>query len=238
MIDERERIQQRILDSPSDPENYLALADVLAQANEFREALFTMTQAVAVSGGGLAVQERYEDARIALARYEATLIDRRTQSAPSDVNRKACNDAWSDVLRLELEIYASRAERYPGNPEIIRELAQRLKQFGNFAEAIKQFRSIQEHPEYGPVATFELAQCLQCLRQFDQAMTNYRRAADTVSPETEIWKRALSQGGLLAMHMNELAGAAEMLQRLVAVDKNFQNAGTLLDRIEQMRDKG
>ena len=119
------------------------------------------------------------------------------------------------VTKQEIEVFASRCERYPENLTWKFELAMRLKVAGNHAEAIRNFQETMKDTRRRGAVALELGECFQKIKQYQLAMQNYVTAVETLTDrEPDFRKRALYRAGVLASGLEDLDSAKKYLSAL------------------------
>jgi tetratricopeptide (TPR) repeat protein len=74
-----------------------------------------------------------------------------------------------------------------------------------------------------------LGECLQYLRRFDEAYSQYRSAALAAGDSTDqLAKLARFRAGSLALALGRAEAAATLLEELVAIDRSFPDAAEKL----------
>ena len=127
--------------SPAEVANYLELAEVFTAQERYPDAERILTQALAVTGGGdLNVRECLEDAQLARVHQQ---VDIATSRAEQDKTAEATELARRMAVQanlVEMEIYAARSGRDPGNMMLLYELGLRAKRAGKFKRRSRHFR--------------------------------------------------------------------------------------------------
>src|SRR5262249_19028289 len=128
--------------NPADVENYLQLADVFAGQTRLREAVDILSRALAASGGGdLRVRERRGEVRLRRAQHQVEVAQRRAEQEKTAEAADLARRMAAQANQIELEVYAARAGRMPGNSLLQYELGLRFKRAGKFKEAIQAFQA-------------------------------------------------------------------------------------------------
>jgi tetratricopeptide (TPR) repeat protein len=185
-----------------------------------------LTQALALRGQDLALQEELEVVQLAHAKSRLELAQRSSPQGAASVRI-----LQAALLRMELALFARRRERYPQESQWTWETAERLKQLGNFAEARKLFQELTPPDSLAPRAQLEQGTCLQHLRNFPKAVAAYREAAAMAErmQDTETLKLALYRSGMLAIASGDPQGEGE-LWRLATLDPNYRDLPSWLDK--------
>jgi tetratricopeptide (TPR) repeat protein len=162
--------------------------------------------------------------------------------------RRADQDKTEDAIELarrmavqanlvEMEIYAARAARDPGNLLLQYELGVRAKRAGKFKEAISAFQAARDDARHRALVQLHLGESFQHIRQFKLALSSYEasiEACDTMQLDVE--KLALYRAGVLAAEFKDLDRAEKYLTRLAAIDFGYRDVADRLDKLAQLRD--
>jgi tetratricopeptide (TPR) repeat protein len=223
---------------PEEIKNYLELAEVFTAQNRLREAVEILSRALAASGGGdLLVRERFEDASLRRAQHQVAVAQRlaeqdKTQEAIERARRMA-----AQANQAELEVFAARADRNPGNSLLQYELGLRCKRAGKFKEAIQAFQAARDETKRKSQVQLHLGECFQYIKQFKLALASYEaavQASDSSDPETK--KLALYRAGVLAVELNDRERAEKHLHQLAAIDFGYRDVADRLDKLAALRD--
>lgn len=232
-----ERLQQAIAEQPEETKNYLELAEIYLQADRFDDAEAQVQKALEVSGGGdLKIRERLEDYQIRRRVRQYEIAEQRAKASGDEEAQQLARRMKSELNRVELEVFAARCERSPGNEALQYELGLRLKRAGKFDEAVQ---SLQQALNYAPkkgAAYLELGECFQYLKQYRLAMTNYDQAiAAADEKDLELRKLALYRAGVLATGLRDWDTAEKWLTELVSLDARYKDVTERLDKLNQLR---
>ena len=236
----RQRLEQEIVNIPTDVPSYLQLAELHVGEGRLSEAIRVLQKGLAASGGDLKVAERLEDTEILRKEQQVAVANKRALAEPSDHARQLVTQLRSDLDRYELEIYDRRAQRYPRDLELKFQLGLRLKRMGNFGEAIKTFEHSVQSSERQAASNLEIGECLQRRRKYRKALEYYSRAAEQAeeSQQPEVRKLGMYRASLLAAGLGNPQSAAAMLGELLTLDPGYRDAQARLDKLKQMRHKG
>jgi tetratricopeptide (TPR) repeat protein len=182
-------------------------------------------------GDDLESVEAREELQLARLRHRLAIAQRR---AVADSDRKAqrlVSDFENECLRLEIEIFHLRCERFPGDSSVRLELARRLKQAGNFSGAIQRLEEADRLRPYDPPVLLELGECWQHLRQFAKALDSYRAAIANSPAQSNVWMLALYRAGVLTAAMGKFSEARSHFEALVAVQPDYKDARARLDNL-------
>jgi tetratricopeptide (TPR) repeat protein len=234
-------LEQEVAENPAEVDNYLALARLYEAKDELVDAERVLRRASAVSGNDLKVSERLEGIQVRRARKQLAIAEAQQEANPSDDHRELVQRMKVELNRLELGIYNSRSERYPDQMTYRFELAVCLKRAGNFREAAKTFEEASAEKRLLPACTLQRGECLQQLRQYQEAMGCYLKAAAAVdnsgdTKNADIEKLALYRAGVLAMGLKDQHQARQLFQQLAAKDSGFRDVNARLDKLKNMGD--
>ncbi len=224
--------------SPADVEKYLELADVFTAQNRLREAVDILGRALAASGGGdLRIRERLEDASLRRAQHQVSVAQRRAEQEKTEEAIDLARRMSAQANQAELEVYAARAGRNPGNSLLQYELGLRCKRAGKFKEAIQAFQAARDETRQKAQVELHLGESFQYIKQFRLALSSYEaavQAADTSQPDTK--KLALYRAGVLALELNDREKAEKHLTQLAAIDFGYRDVAERLDKLAALRD--
>jgi tetratricopeptide (TPR) repeat protein len=172
----------------------------------------------------LHVREKVEEAHLRHAQQQVTIAQRRAETDKTEESAELARRMAAQANQAELEVYAARVARTPGNSMLQYELGLRCKKAGKFKEAIQAFQAARDDSR-------------QHIRQFRLALSSYEmavEAADDFQPETK--KLALYRAGVLAADMNDRERAEKHLTQLAAIDFGYRDVADRLDKLAALRD--
>lgn len=234
----QQKLQKEIDRHPEEVSNYMGLADLYAQHDQWEEAEKLLETAMKVSGGDLTVRERLEDVQLARGRQRQKIAERRAKEEQTEQAFALVKKIKTEMNHVELTIYAARCDRHPENVALRYELGLRLKRVGKFNDAIQNFQVARRDAKRKALVHLELGECFQYIRQFKLAMVNYKSAVETSSErEAETQKLALYRAGVLAMGLKEWNDAERYLTELASLDFGYKDVAERLDKLNHFRDK-
>jgi hypothetical protein len=234
--------EQTLLDAvanePAQISNYLELADLFTAQNRLREAEEILTRALAASGGGdLAVRERLEEAHLRRAHSQVVVAQRRAEQEKTPEAADLARRMAAQANQAELEVYAARAARNPGNLLLQYELGMRCKRAGKFREAIQAFQAARDDIRHKALVQLHLGESFQHIRQFKLALASYEAAVEASdSIELDTKKLALYRAGVLAAELGDRDKAEKHLTQLAAIDFGYRDVADRLDKLAAIRD--
>ncbi len=234
----RQKLERAIEEDPTQTDNYFQLVSLLCKENRFKDAEMVLRRGFQATGGDIHVRERLEDVQILRAKSHVAVAQRRAEQEGSDESRELLNRLRGELNRMEIDIFGSRVERYPNNFLVAYQLAVRLKRAANYDQAIEILKKVIVDQQFRGVGLVEQGECLQHQRKFAEALNSYRAATKAAEEHQDVLKLALYRLGVLAMGLNDLDVAYQTLDRLYQLDKDYKDAGSRLDKLQEIRDKG
>ena len=223
---------------PAEVANYVEVAELFTANNRLREATEMLTRALAASGGGdLSIRERLEDAHLRRAHQQVEIAQRRAEQEKTEEAVELARRMVAQANQAELEVYAARAARNPGNLLLQYELGLRCKRAGKFKEAIQAFQAARDDVRHKALVQLHLGESFQHIRQFRLALGSYEaavEAADSMQLDTK--KLALYRAGVLAAELDDRHRAEKHLTQLAAIDFGYKDVADRLDKLAALRD--
>jgi tetratricopeptide (TPR) repeat protein len=220
--------------------NYVELADVFSAQNRLREASEILGRALEASGGGdLHVREKLEDAQLRRAQHQLAVAQQRSERDKTPDAADLAKRMAAQVNQIELEVYAARVSRTPGNSMLQYELGLRCKKAGKFKEAIQAFQAAREESRQKALVQLHLGECFQYIKQFPLALASYEVAVQSADDfQTDTKKLALYRAGVLAAELKNREKAEKYLTQLAAVDFGYRDVAERLDKLASSGDSG
>jgi tetratricopeptide (TPR) repeat protein len=231
------QLERALQQDPTDVDQYVELAARYTAEHHYREAYQTLKRGLEAAGGAdLRLQNLLEDAQIRMVRAQLAIAEKRAASEPSPEATDLVRRFRAEVNRQELAVFTARSQRYPEDLAVRFELGVRLRREANYREAITAFEAARQEPARRSLATLEMGECFQQLKQYANALKCYQSAAADADPDSDVQKLALYRGGVLASALKNLEVAKEMLVDLVERDPDYRDAAPRLDKLRQMQD--
>jgi tetratricopeptide (TPR) repeat protein len=208
--------------------------------DRFDDAQRILEQAQQASGGGdLTVRERLEDLELQRARHQMEIADQRAAQEKTEEALTLARRIKAEANQREVEVYAARCERSPGNTGLQYELGVRLKRAGKFNDAIQTLQTARSDIKRKAVVLIELGECFQHIKQYKLAMNNYEHAVEATSNrEPGTRKLALYRAGVLAMGLKDWDAAERYLTELAELDFAYKDVAERLDKLSRARHTG
>ena len=140
--------------------------------------------------------------------------------------------------QAELEVYAARVARNPGNSLLQYELGLRCKKAGKFKEAIQAFQAARDETRQkavGPAASWRIVPAHPPIQAGPFAATRLPSRRPTISsPKRKSW---LCTGpAFWPPTSNDRERAEKYLTQLAAIDFGYRDVAERLDKLAALRD--
>jgi tetratricopeptide (TPR) repeat protein len=199
--------------------------DILGRANE------------ASGGGDLHIRETLEESQILWAQHRVAVAQKRAERDKTTDSADLAKRTAAHANQVELEVYAARAARNPGNSLLQYELGLRCKKAGKFKEAIQAFQAARDETRQKSLVQLHLGESFQYLKQFPLALKSYEAAvaaSDDFQVDTK--KLALYRAGVLAAELKDREKAEKYLTELAALDFGYRDVAERLDKLAALGD--
>lgn len=240
VLTRRQQLEQEIAFRPQEESNYLELAELHLAERRTYDAQRTLMRALEVSRD-VAIVERLEDVNMLRARDQWKLAETLAAEQRTEESAAAVEKARQESFQLELDVYRNRCVRHPDDKRLKYQLGLRLKQIGEYRDALERLQAGLDFPEFRAAASLEIGEILQRHHQLPKALQCYRQAAQLAAgddgPELQdCRKRALYRAGVLATSMTLTDTARQYLAELVKMDPGYRDAQTRLDKLGEISD--
>jgi len=237
-LSEEEALRRRIAHSPDDLPNYLQLAQLLLNEEDFQGAEKVYQQAYEISDNDGEVLEKLLDAQVRHLRSDVVRAKQRRQEGPQ---------AEQEYQRLRKQRYTKEVERckflcqrYPNNLRFKYDLGEYYLISKQYNDAIKEFQQAKNDPRCKGLCLLGLGQCFQAIKQYRLAMNHYQMAVQEI-PDRDgpNKKESLYLAAKLALEeLRELDAAEKHLAALAGLDFAYKDVSELLDKVTRLREPG
>jgi tetratricopeptide (TPR) repeat protein len=235
----RQQLEQDVANHPTDLEAYFSLARLHVEETRFGEAIHVLNKALIVSGQSVIAQEQLEDVEVLRKKRQLADAEHRADAQPTEEHKQHAAALRAELLQFEWEVFQRRSERHPQDLEIKYQLALRLKELDRHREAIPFLEAAAKLPERRILASLELGDCWQRLKQYSKALEQFSRAAERAgNKQLDAQQLALYRAGVLAAGLHNLELAESLFSKLVSLDSGYKDASARLDKIREIRHKG
>lgn len=235
-----QRLEKAIQDEPEILENYFELIDLYVEAQRFADAERVWQRVHSVAPADLDVIAKGEELLLAVAEHQLAVAKKQAASQQTAEAKQLVERCEEELLRRQLTVWDARCQRFPDNHQLKLELATYLRRAGNYREAAERLQEARRDPQLAALATLQLGECYQQLRQYEKALHCYRRAAEKAAEDPEqltVRKSSLYRAGVLAAAMKQYGTAEQCFDQLLALDPDYKDAAARLDKLRQISDK-
>lgn len=231
--DEVERLLlAKLEEEPNNSGASRELALWYAQRDRPAEAERVLRQAIALTPADGELLNALEDLHLSKARRQLDVARDRAVKADSPENRELLQRMVDQVNRVELEVYAARAKRSPGDTRLQFELGVRQKRRGEYRAAITSFQAARGDRQRLAETQVFLGECFHHIEQYRLAMSSYEAAlAASEGQDSEVRKLALYRAGVLATGLKDYEKAGQRLTELAALDFGYRDVADRLDKL-------
>eukprot|EP00913_Durusdinium_trenchii_P023401 g21979.t1 len=186
-------LERAIRKEPENKDHYLKFADYLKRENRLDEAAENLTKALELTGGSdHAIREQLEDVEIDQLRHNQSLALEAAKADPADVAAKKNSVALAkELLQREIEVLASRVERYPKDSRLKFQLAKNYKRCQQYAKAIPLLQQASSDNRIECEVLVMLGECFYEEKKLQLALRQFVKASEIVKPhdQTDLFKK-------------------------------------------------
>jgi tetratricopeptide (TPR) repeat protein len=140
----------------------------------------------------------------------------------------------NELLKREIEVFATRVERYPQDMKIKFELGSRYMRVTKWALAIPLFQQSRGDPRVKGESLINLGKCFYydkkatlAIRQFESAFTEVK-----YEDKPDVFKDMYYFSGRIYQEIKNIKAAEECFQKVLEVDYNYRDTVKRLDELE------
>lgn len=228
-------LQRLIRKEPANKDHYLKLADYYKREGQLEQAEEQLKQALQISGGDVNIRELVEDVQIALMAKAHTITKELLKQKPDDAELKQrAVDMATELLKREIEMLATRVERYPQDMRLKYELGCRYMKVAKWSLAIPLFQQSRGDPRVKAESLINLGKSFNydkkpalAIRQFEAAMPEVK-----FEEKPEVFKDLYYSAGRLYQELKNAKAAEECYQKVLEVDYSYRDTVTRLDGLQ------
>ena len=229
-------LQRAVRKEPANKDPLLKLADYYRRDGQLEKAEETLLKALEVSGNDMSIREQLEDVQLDLMRKTHGITKEQLRTNPTeDAVKQRAIDLGNELLKRELEVFASRSERYPNDLKLKYELATRYMKVKKWALAIPLFQQSRGDPRLKGDALVKLGKCfcydkkLQLgIRQFEAAMPEIK-----YEDKPDLFKDLHYSAGVVYEELKNFKAADEEYQKVLEVDYGYKDAVTRSNKLQE-----
>jgi tetratricopeptide (TPR) repeat protein len=225
-----------IRDAPAEYAHYNDLAGLYVQNELFEEAQIILEQGLKAAGDSLVLRECLEDVQLMAGRRKVELARQKATERGTGKALDLAEKIQAAQNLRELEIFAARVQRTPGQVVHRFEWGQRLMRAGRYQEAIAALQAARGDIRHKGRIELALGDCFRAVGKDRLALANYQAAvAQAQERDDETKKEAHYQVGELAVELGELDLAERHLTVLAEMDFSYRDVASKLEAIARTR---
>mgnify|MGYP000698510131 CR=1 FL=1 len=217
-------LEDRLADSPSDPDLMIDLGKHYGELRDWPAALEFLERAAQYRRDDFDLACQVGDAR-------AKVLKKRIARADKEGRRDEADQLEAELMELEIEEFRRRAERRPGDMQLRLDLGRRLLKKGDVDGALAEFQRVIADVRLGNEARFHMAACFQKKGILDLARKEYNEALDACRGVDDRAKEILYNLGLISEAEGDREGARGAYIRIYEVDIGYRDVAEKMEQL-------
>lgn len=204
--------------------NYMrAMADLLAKAERYDEAIAVLQRAQQTTGGA--------DPQIArlISQIHLERIDREIAAFTAAGNTAAAEAKRRERADFVFKDAEERVQRYPNDLQFKFEYGVLLYERGMLNEAIQQFQRAQQNPQRRIRSLYYIGLCFKQKRQFDLAAEQLEKAAADLQVLDDTKKEILYELGTIYEALGQPERAVALYKEIYSVDIGYRDVAAKIE---------
>jgi len=247
---EAEQMLGRIQKSPADPNLYVQLAAIYRRYNQPDKARGALEQGLGPTGSHYTLTIEIMELDIEPFRKDLVIVEDKLRKikkgqASDDDDESPLPKLQQERVRLlkeisarEIELFRTKADRFPGETSNRLELGIRLFQAGQIEQAIEELQRARKDTKYAGKASLYLGLCFKKGNKWAMAQRNFEEALSLLPDSEEaIRKEVLYQLAQGHSEAGDLAKAIELGHDLAHLDFSYKQIGKLIDEWQAKLEK-
>jgi tetratricopeptide (TPR) repeat protein len=232
-------LRTRLAADPTNPSVYLQLAAVYRRFGQIDQARELLQEGLGPTGNYFELAFELADLDIEPFRKNLALTDEKLRENSQDEElRKIRIRLLKEINTRELDLYRSRADRFPTEMQNRMELGLRLLRAGQTDEAIMELQAARSDPRQRWRSLLYLGYCFKSRNNWRLAQRNFEEALQSLPPGEDAMRKELlfqlAQGNADA---GDLSKAVDLAYELANLDFGYRDIGRLLDEWQQRLQK-
>jgi tetratricopeptide (TPR) repeat protein len=231
-VREAPAIFAKIKANPTNPANYLQLAQLYRRLDMFEKAREVLQEGSAATGNHFDLAMEIVDLDIEPFRRDLAITEEKLRRDPDNAElQKIKMRLLKEIGTRELSYYQQKVERVPSDSTARFEMALRLMRTGQVDEAIKELQSLRADPRHQSKVLVYLGFCFKGRNNWRLAQRNFEEALRFLTPADEnLRKEVLYQLASGYAEAREFARAVDLACELANLDFAYKNISALLDQ--------
>lgn len=216
-------------------DNYLRLADFLKRDGQLEKAAEALERALEASDGEVKIREQLDDIRIDLLRKEFGLAQEEYQKDKEDnFAKRKYQDLRAKLRALEIEVYASRIDRYPQNLALKYDLGMLYIDDGRHQLAIPLLQKARSDNRRKLDALAALGKCFIKEKQLPLARRQFEQAIPDCNPDDNqaLFLDLNYLAGRVCEELKDKEAAIKYYQAVLEYDYDYKDNRERLNRLE------
>jgi tetratricopeptide (TPR) repeat protein len=238
---EIDSLQKRIATDPTEPGLYLQLAAAFRKAGQDDRAQAALQHGLGPTGNHFSLQLELLEYDLVPLRRNLEILEGKIRNPEKSLDDDGEELSDTDLLKMrtklvkeinthEINIYRTKAERFPADLSYRLELGSRLLKADLLDEAISQLQQARRDEKHKGFAAMYLGLCFRRRANWRLAQRNFEEALQHLGPTEEVArKEVLFQLATGCADVGEYQRALDLGNELANIDFNFRGIGQLLD---------
>ena len=210
------RLEEKLAETPSDPDLLVALADLHQKLGDPEAALDHAERALEYRRGSFDLVSQVGTLR-------SKVMKKRVARADKAGKTEEASELERELVAHEVEDYRRRVEIRPADASLRLTLARRLMRAEAVDEALAELQRCQNDPRVRTEALFFMGQCFQQKGIYDLARKDYEQALAGTDGMNERAKEILYNLGSIAEEQGNRAEARSCYIRIYEVDIGYRD---------------
>ncbi len=228
-------LERAVRKEPGNKDNYLKLADFLRRDGNLEKTAEALEKALEVSGGEVKIREQLEDVQLDILRRAVGFAKEEHHADKEDkfVERKF-KQLKGDLLLREIEVYASRIERYPQDMTLKFDLALLYLQDKRHELAIPLLQKSRGDARRKVESLINLGKCFIYAKQYPLARRQFETAVPECKPDDnqESFLDLHYYLGRVCEELKDVKAAINHYQTVLEYDYDYKDNRERLARLE------
>lgn len=227
-------LERQIRKEPENYNHYVKLGELHRNNRNFAEAREALQKALEITGGDHNIRQEMEDTEIEELRSNLDVAKDAVRNNPDDETARQNAGALAvELVDREIEVLASRVDRYPKDSKMKFELAQRLIRRGKTPAAIPLLQQASTDQRIEVEVLVALGECFVKEKKDDLALRQFRKAIPKIDPmdRTDLFKKCRYMMGRLCESLEQKEEAEEHYNEILAIDYEYKDVLKRLDEL-------
>jgi tetratricopeptide (TPR) repeat protein len=235
LVREAEALREKIKLDPTNPNIWMHVASLYRRADDLEQARAVLLEGLGPTGNSFHLGLELADLDIEPFRRDLAVAEERVQEHPGSKEfARIRRRLLREINARELELYRTKADRFPTEMVHRYEVGVRLLRAGQVDEAIAELQAARADARLSWQTALQLGHCFKARNNWRLARRNFEDALRQLpSSEKDARKEILFQLAQGCAANGELSNAVEVAHELANVDFGYRDIGRLLDEWEE-----